>query len=232
MSETTVTKFVIRGNANLINDVKEGKLATRVLDGNIENMSMVFAQPGNVQPILNEFDVKLRYKEDFGVSREVGLEVKPIKVRVTLKQLIFFRKFADQIGSEASSLDFGPSGVPPPPQETPASSSEPASLDLNQALATKLQLSANMQLINLTLEDDLTPWRYPLIKLWAAHMSVTGAVDPKKEKRFTAQLFEMAIELGKMYNPDKAKYQGVSPPKPMATFKGDTEVYPPYKELM
>ncbi len=244
MRDTTVTKFMIKGNANVINDMKDQGAVTRVVDASVENMSMTFFQPRDVaqpmQSILSEFDIRLRYKEDVGLAREIGLDVKPIKLKVTLKQLLFFRKFADQIAAEADSLDLGSLGsaadksqpVLKPeiaPQSVEASET---TLNVSQALAVKLQLSAKVGLVNLTLEDDLTKWRYPLVRVWAVHISLAATVDPKKEKHFVALMSELAVELGKSLNQEKDKYRGKVLPKPTITFKGDTEVYPPYKELM
>ncbi len=232
MGETRVVRYMIKANANVVNEVKENGAISRSIEGTVENMSISFDQPDNVhQHILDEFDITLRYKEDVNVERNIALDIKPIRVKVTLQQLLLFQKLADQIAEEVASIEFVPSA---PKELSPVKQPEThtESVTINDALDTRLQLTAKLELLNFTLEDDLDIRSYPLIRVWAVHMLANATVDPKKDKHFSAQLFEVAIELGKMLNSGKEKYKGMKLPKPTVTFKGDTEVYQPYKELV
>ena len=221
-----MVKYIIKSHADIVNEIGENGASTLSIEGNVENMSIQFVRPHlDPEHILDEFDITLNYKE--GISRDIVLDIKPIKVKITFQQLLLFQKLVDQITDELDSLEF--SFAPDSETDIPS----PAPSAISQALSTRLKLAAKLGSLNLMLEDDLDMQRYPLIKVWAVNFQATAAVDPKGDKKFAVHLFEVAIELGKSLDSDKEKYKNLRLPKPTATFKGDTEeAYPPYKELM
>jgi len=211
--KTTVTKFGFSGDANVVNDVSENGEIVRSVNAKLNGVSAVYAEPEKIQEMLRKFDIGLEYNESVGIMRDIKVGIMPIKILVTLRQLLFFQSLANKLNSEIQHLDLvQPAKIPPAapapaPAQAPELTAEQKISQFKESINTKMRLDAKLDLVEFTLKDDIAKYPYPLLSFKAIDLATNIMLDPMKGKHVSAHLFEIGMELGRMFNEDAENKQ-------------------------
>lgn len=206
---SAVVKFGMSTDVKFVNAVDSEGVTKRSVDANVTSLSIVCAQEEVVESILNEMSIAVKYGESVGVDRDIWVDIKPIMVKVTFKELQFLQVFADNITRELESLQ--PSedqkkevAVKKELKESKEAAVKPKALEKSEkeAPAPKLKVVVKMDLLKFVLEDNLSKYKYPLVKMWIANMAADVLLDPVNGTKVNSHIFEIAIELGQMFNQD------------------------------
>jgi hypothetical protein len=167
-----------------------------------------------MESILNEMSIVVKYGEKVGIDRDIFVDIKPIMVKVTFKELQFIQYLADNITKELEMLQ-------PKGEEEEKKEEAKVGVEVEQKVeeskeviqkeeksdkkevGPKLKVVVNMKLLKFILEDNLSKYKYPLVKMWIANMAVDTLLDPINGTKVSAHIFEIAIKLGQMFDKDR-----------------------------
>ena len=246
--KTEVIKFAVSTDVNFINAVDAEGIIDRLIYTNVTSLSIICSQEERVESILNKMSILAKYKEKVGVDRDIFVDIKPIMIKVTFKELQFIQYLADNITKELEMLQPKveeekkeeakvkvEGKVEQKVEEIKEIVQEEDKSDKKE-LSPKLKVVVNMSLLKFVLEDNLSKYKYPLVKMWVANTAVDTLLDPVNGTKVSAHIFEIAIELGQMFDKDTEKteyYEEYFKQLPFSNIENEpSETVELYKESM
>jgi len=194
---TKITKFGFSSDITFLNKISEEGVIDRSIEAKVSSVSLIFAQESKEEAILKKFDIDVKYNEVINIERRIVLNVMPINIMLTFKQLNSFRLLADLIVKEILSIELA--FLTKLKEEELVIEQKPK----EDSKEMKLIVVAKIDLFKFRLEDDIAEYPYPLARLWVANLALDMSVDLEKGIGVSAHLFEIAVELGAMFDQKK-----------------------------
>ena len=197
--DTVVTKIALSNILELEQGVRKDEKGTLNIKTTVSNLALSLCEKGRSRSLLNKFDIDFEFQEVEREQQNIKVKIKPIEIFISLNQVIFFQKFADRLMKEIDLL-------PLDALELQKDGKQLVSAPEVQPATITMSVIAQLDLVKLVIENDLVEFEYPLLKIWLANMSAEVKMNPTGSQNIKAKIFEISLELGKMLNKNKSKY--------------------------